>query len=75
MFIPFTGLLQANIKNLFGNNALLAWNKEINHVADVVYYFLTTAGGLQTLGEEYTNLIQVAQCTNIKILSRSHMKY
>jgi len=55
----YAGLLHSNIKTIFGNNFLLAWNKEINYLADILYYSLTTAGSLQTLGEEYTSIIQV----------------
>lgn len=57
--ILFAGLLTECVKNIFGENFSLVWSKEINVLADVVYFTLTTAGSLQTLGEEYTNIIQV----------------
>ena len=47
------------MRNIFGNGIALGWTEEINYFANAIYYCLTTAGSLQTLGEEYTNLIQV----------------
>ena len=37
----------------------LKWLKEIQLVGELIYYGLTTIRGNQTLGEEYTNTIQV----------------
>ncbi|KAL4646078.1 peroxisome biogenesis factor 10 [Arapaima gigas] len=37
----------------------LQWRKEVELLADLVYYGLTTWSGYQTLGEEYVNIIQV----------------
>ena len=37
----------------------MRWQREMQLVAELVYYGLTTARGNQTLGEEYTNTIQV----------------
>ena len=37
----------------------LKWQREIQLVGELIYYGLTTVKGNQTLGEEYTNAIQV----------------
>ncbi|XP_076813036.1 peroxisome biogenesis factor 10-like [Clavelina lepadiformis] len=53
------GMLNDSAQQLLGSSTTLKWSKEINVFADVAYYALTTAGSLQTLGEEYTGIIQV----------------
>ena len=55
----FLGILVQAARSILSENVSLVWSKEINTLADVVYYSLTTAASLQTLGEEYTNIIQV----------------
>ncbi len=37
----------------------LCWERELQLIAEVVYYGLTTVYGSQTLGEEYCNAVQV----------------
>ena len=44
----------------------LRWQREIQLVAELVYYTLTTARGNQTLGEEYCNTIQVVSSSSSK---------
>ena len=39
----------------------LRWQREIQLFAELIYYGLTTVKGNQTLGEEYTNTVQVVQ--------------
>ena len=46
----------------------MRWQREIQLVAELVYYGLTTVRGNQTLGEEYTNTIQI-------VVSGSNSKY
>ncbi|XP_067826335.1 peroxisome biogenesis factor 10 [Heptranchias perlo] len=42
-----------------GAKRWLEWRKEIELLADLTYFCLTTLAGYQTLGEEYVNIIQV----------------
>ncbi|XP_048860775.1 peroxisome biogenesis factor 10 isoform X1 [Brienomyrus brachyistius] len=42
-----------------GSKRWLEWRKEIELLADLAYYSLTTYAGYQTLGEEYVNMVQV----------------
>ncbi|XP_067873270.1 peroxisome biogenesis factor 10 [Heterodontus francisci] len=42
-----------------GAKRWLEWRKEIELLADLTYFSLTTLAGYQTLGEEYVNIIQV----------------
>ncbi|XP_063001100.1 peroxisome biogenesis factor 10 isoform X2 [Elgaria multicarinata webbii] len=42
-----------------GAKTWLEWQKEIELLADIAYFTLTTFSGYQTLGEEYVNIIQV----------------
>nr|CAB3264782.1 peroxisome biogenesis factor 10-like [Phallusia mammillata] len=53
------GLLNEAAQNVFGPSTALMWSKQISTFADFVYFSLTTLSGLQTLGEEYTGIIQV----------------
>ncbi|KAM9032587.1 peroxisome biogenesis factor 10 isoform X2 [Sarcophilus harrisii] len=47
------------LHSLAGAKKWLEWRKEIELLADVAYFTLTTFSGYQTLGEEYVNVIQV----------------
>ncbi|XP_054857596.1 peroxisome biogenesis factor 10 [Eublepharis macularius] len=49
----------AALAGLAGAKTWLEWQKEIELLADVAYFTLTTLSGYQTLGEEYVNIIQV----------------
>ncbi|XP_072101210.1 peroxisome biogenesis factor 10 isoform X3 [Mobula birostris] len=42
-----------------GARRWLEWRKEIELLAELTYFSLTTLAGYQTLGEEYVNIIQV----------------
>ncbi|XP_069774668.1 peroxisome biogenesis factor 10 [Narcine bancroftii] len=42
-----------------GARRWLEWRKEIELLAELAYFSLTTFAGYQTLGEEYVNIIQV----------------
>ncbi|XP_078094901.1 peroxisome biogenesis factor 10 isoform X3 [Mustelus asterias] len=42
-----------------GAKRWLEWRKEIELLADLTYFSLTTVAGYQTLGEEYVNIVQV----------------
>ncbi|XP_020666078.3 peroxisome biogenesis factor 10 [Pogona vitticeps] len=49
----------AALGSLAGAKTWLAWQKEIELLADIAYFTLTTLSGYQTLGEEYVGIIQV----------------
>lgn len=59
VFFSFTGLLTRSSYEVLDEGAFLRWVDRFNAIAKLLYYGLTTMSGLQTLGEEYTNLIQV----------------
>ncbi|PIK45125.1 hypothetical protein BSL78_18014 [Apostichopus japonicus] len=42
-----------------GARAWIKWRAELDLVTDCLYFGLTTLSGLQTLGEEYVNILQV----------------
>ncbi|KAI9473819.1 MAG: Pex12 amino terminal region-domain-containing protein [Benjaminiella poitrasii] len=46
-------------QQFFGARRQHVWQKEINTIADICYYGLTTLLGTQTLGEEYCDLVQI----------------
>ncbi|XP_030280259.1 peroxisome biogenesis factor 10 isoform X2 [Sparus aurata] len=46
-------------QTLAGSKRWLDWRREIELLADLTYYGITTFSGYQTLGEEYVNIIQV----------------
>lgn len=56
-------------QNVLGDQIWIIWQKEIEVIADFVYFFLTTVRGSQTLGEEYVCTIQV-DATKRKIPSK-----
>ncbi|KAK2158339.1 hypothetical protein LSH36_172g00007 [Paralvinella palmiformis] len=47
------------VQDFFGARVWLRWRQELDLVADLGYFGLTTCAGFQTLGEEYVNMIQV----------------
>ncbi|KAJ7306442.1 hypothetical protein JRQ81_009794 [Phrynocephalus forsythii] len=49
----------AALGSLAGAKTWLEWQKEIQLLADLAYFTLTTLSGYQTLGEEYVGIIQV----------------
>uniref|UniRef100_A0A0K8S262 RING-type E3 ubiquitin transferase n=1 Tax=Crotalus horridus TaxID=35024 RepID=A0A0K8S262_CROHD len=49
----------AVLSGLAGAKIWLEWQKELELLADLAYFTLTTLSGYQTLGEEYVNVIQV----------------
>lgn len=58
------GLVNDATKNIFGPQFIIKWSKEIQLLSDLAYFGLTTIGELQTLGEEYTQIIQVGPSMN-----------
>ncbi|XP_033097863.1 peroxisome biogenesis factor 10-like [Anneissia japonica] len=42
-----------------GARSWISWRKELDIVANLAYFSITTLSGLQTLGEEYVNIVQV----------------
>lgn len=59
----YTSYLRENIGQIFrdirGSHAWIRWKKELELVADLCYFSLTTVCAFQTLGEEYCNIVQV----------------
>lgn len=58
----FIALLRATIADIFQQTAgpmlWIKWRRYLDLAADVTYFALTTCSELQTVGEEYVNLIQ-----------------
>lgn len=48
------------VRHLFGTRTAVAYQNEAHLAGRVLYYLLTTGVGLQTLGEEYCSIAQVA---------------
>ncbi|CAL8460771.1 g302 [Coccomyxa elongata] len=48
------------VRRLLGPRPALKYSREVRLVAELLYAGLTTGAGLQTLGEEYCDIIQVA---------------
>ncbi|XP_015791231.1 peroxisome biogenesis factor 10-like [Tetranychus urticae] len=46
-------------QKIIGMQRLFRYRRQLNLIAPLSYYILTTLSGLQTLGEEYTSLIQI----------------
>ncbi|XP_013880183.1 peroxisome biogenesis factor 10 [Austrofundulus limnaeus] len=46
-------------QNTAGSKHWLDWRREVELLSDLCYFSLTTLSGLQTLGEEYVNIVQV----------------
>ncbi|XP_045198999.2 peroxisome biogenesis factor 10-like [Mercenaria mercenaria] len=53
------GLAADVVHNIFGPRVWIGWRKEVEILADLGYFLLTTLSGFQTIGEEYVNIIQV----------------
>lgn len=55
--------LRSRIADVFqswaGARAWIKWRSELDLLTDCLYFGLTTLSGLQTLGEEYVNILQV----------------
>ncbi|KAL0035070.1 hypothetical protein WJX79_009657 [Trebouxia sp. C0005] len=47
------------VRRLLGPRRALLWNRETAVVGQILYYSLTTGAGVQTLGEEYCDILQV----------------
>ncbi|GAB4816692.1 hypothetical protein N2152v2_003738 [Parachlorella kessleri] len=47
------------VRRLLGPRQALLWARETKLLAELLYYTLTTGSGLQTLGEEYCDVLQV----------------
>ncbi|KAM6981553.1 peroxisome biogenesis factor 10 [Tautogolabrus adspersus] len=61
-------------QTLAGSKRWLDWRREIELLSDLAYYSLTTFSGLQTLGEEYVNIVQVDP-TKRRIPSRARRSF
>ncbi|KAL4532023.1 hypothetical protein Ndes2437B_g02450 [Nannochloris sp. 'desiccata'] len=48
------------VRRLLGPRRALVWGREIRCLAEMLYFALTTGSGLQTLGEEYCDIIQAS---------------
>ncbi|EDO40992.1 predicted protein [Nematostella vectensis] len=63
--VHYSSYLRENIGQVFRNfkgvHSWIKWKKELDVLADVCYFVLTTICGFQTLGEEYCNIVQVDQ--------------
>ena len=46
------------VRRLLGPHRALLWSRETQLLGELLYYTLTTGGGLQTLGEEYCDVLQ-----------------
>ena len=55
-----TSLLSEVSRGVLPLRLWLKWQREIQLLAELAYYGITTVGGNQTLGEEYCNIVQVA---------------
>ncbi|KAI0228345.1 Peroxisome biogenesis factor 10 [Lamellibrachia satsuma] len=51
--------LSSIVQSFFGPRFWIKWQNELHVLADLGYFTLTTFAGLQTLGEEYVNIILV----------------
>lgn len=59
-YASYLGKLFSDISRpLLSQRKWLAWQRELQLLAELLYYGLTTCAGNQTLGEEYCNTIQV----------------
>lgn len=46
-------------QSVLGPRRWMMWKKDLDLVADLGYFLLTTFAGYQTIGEEYVNIVQV----------------
>ncbi|KAK2193831.1 hypothetical protein NP493_5g12013 [Ridgeia piscesae] len=56
-----TSTLGSIVQSLFGPRCWIKWQNELRLLSDLGYFTLTTLIGLQTVGEEYVNIILVRQ--------------
>ncbi|KAL0024438.1 hypothetical protein WJX77_003645 [Trebouxia sp. C0004] len=47
------------VRRLLGPRRALLWNRETAVMSQILYHSLTTGAGMQTLGEEYCDILQV----------------
>lgn len=63
--VYYLGFLREGIgqiyRNFQGPFSWIKWKAELELLADICYFGLTTISGFQTLGEEYCNIVQVDQ--------------
>lgn len=61
--VYYLGFLREGVgqlfRNLRGPFSWIKWKTELDLLADICYFGLTTISGFQTLGEEYCNIVQV----------------
>lgn len=55
------GLVNDAVNGILGSHRIISWSKELQLMTDALYFGITTLQGLQTLGEEYSGIIQVDQ--------------
>lgn len=55
-----TNVLSDILEPIIPRRYWLQWHREIQLLAEIMYYGLTTVVGNQTLGEEYCNVVQVS---------------
>jgi len=71
--VYYLNILKHNVNDvcqrILGAQFWIHWKKEIEVGSQLLYYFVTTVQGLQTLGEEYVEAVQVnSNSTNIPSL-------
>lgn len=61
--VYYLGFLREGIAQIYrsvrGPFSWIKWKTELDLLADICYFGLTTISGFQTLGEEYCNIVQV----------------
>lgn len=65
-----TALLSDMTEPFLPRRYWLIWHRELQLIAELVYYSMTTLKGNQTLGEEYCNMVQVTNGQIIPSLIR-----
>ncbi|XP_078319167.1 peroxisome biogenesis factor 10-like [Crassostrea virginica] len=59
----YTGYLKNSVsevfQEIFGPGVWIRWKNEVDRLAEITYFLLTTVAGYQTVGEEYVNIIQI----------------
>ena len=55
------------VRRLLGPRAALNWAAETRLISELLYHGLTTGSGLQTLGEEYVEILEVAGRSGIPL--------
>lgn len=58
----YKGIIRTKVsdimQSILGPRTWIQWYKELDVLSDISYFTLTTLKGLQTLGEEYVNIVQ-----------------